>query len=107
MVAEVHRAESIKAGQFRHLIREEIEAHCAQFGLDAELVSHSHMKGLPGGQRVKVCLTASTWQRHHLIVLDEPTNYLDRDSLGALSCALKAFQGGHHYPQRRAYEGSH
>jgi elongation factor 3 len=30
----------------------------------------------------------------HLIVLDEPTNYLDRDSLGALSNALKAFEGG-------------
>jgi elongation factor 3 len=29
-----------------------------------------------------------------LIVLDEPTNYLDRDSLGALSNALKAFEGG-------------
>ena len=94
MVAEVDRAESIKAGQFRQLIRKEIEAHCAQFGLDAELVSHSHMKGLSGGQRVKVCLAASTWQRPHLIVLDEPTNYLDRDSLGALSRALKAFQGG-------------
>ncbi|CUS12761.1 unnamed protein product [Tuber aestivum] len=94
MVAEIDRAESIKAGQFRQLIRKEIEAHCAQFGLDAELVSHSHMKGLSGGQRVKVCLAASTWQRPHLIVLDEPTNYLDRDSLGALSRALKAFQGG-------------
>lgn len=94
MVAEIDRAESIKAGQFRQLIRKEIEAHCAQFGLDAELVSHSHMRGLSGGQRVKVCLAASTWQRPHLIVLDEPTNYLDRDSLGALSKALKEFQGG-------------
>ncbi|TGZ78531.1 hypothetical protein EX30DRAFT_350928 [Ascodesmis nigricans] len=94
LVAEVDRAESIKAGNFRQLIRKEIEAHCANFGLDAELVSHSRMRGLSGGQRVKVCLAASTWQRPHLIVLDEPTNYLDRDSLGALSKALKAFEGG-------------
>lgn len=28
------------------------------------------------------------------LVLDEPTNYLDRDSLGALSKALKKFEGG-------------
>merc|ERR1712176_1358018 len=30
----------------------------------------------------------------HIVVLDEPTNYLDRDSLGALSRAIKEFQGG-------------
>ena len=47
-----------------------------------------------GGQRVKVCLAACTWQRPHLIILDEPTNYLDRDSLGALSKSLKDFEGG-------------
>lgn len=94
MVAEVDRAESIKNGQFRPLVRKEIEIHCSNFGLDAELVSHSRMRGLSGGQRVKVCLAAATWQRPHLIVLDEPTNYLDRDSLGALSGALKTFEGG-------------
>lgn len=64
------------------------------FGIDAELVSHSRMRGLSGGQRVKVCLAASSWLRPHLIVLDEPTNYLDRDSLGALSKALRSFEGG-------------
>jgi ATPase subunit of ABC transporter with duplicated ATPase domains len=58
------------------------------------LISHSRMLGLSGGQRVKVVLAACSWQRPHLIVLDEPTNYLDRDSLGALSKALKAFEGG-------------
>lgn len=94
LVAEVDRAESIKAGQFRPLVRKEIEIHCSNFGIDAELVSHSRMRGLSGGQRVKVCLAAATWQRPHLIVLDEPTNYLDRDSLGALSGALKSFAGG-------------
>lgn len=52
------------------------------------------MRGLSGGQRVKTVLSACSWQRPHLIVLDEPTNYLDRDSLGALSNALKAFEGG-------------
>ena len=93
MVAEVDQKEALASGQFRPLIRKEIEQHCANFGLDAELVSHSRMKGLSGGQRVKVVLAACTWQRPHLIVLDEPTNYLDRDSLGALSNALKEFEG--------------
>lgn len=94
LVAEVDMKEALASGQFRPLVRKEIEAHCANFGLDAELVSHSRMRGLSGGQRVKVVLAASSWQRPHLIVLDEPTNYLDRDSLGALSKALKKFEGG-------------
>lgn len=94
MVAEVDQKEALASGQFRPLIRREIEQHGANFGLDAELISHSRMRGLSGGQRVKVVLAACTWQRPHLIVLDEPTNYLDRDSLGALSKALKTFEGG-------------
>ncbi|KAH7260490.1 translational elongation factor EF-1 alpha [Fusarium solani] len=94
MVADVDMKEALASGQFRPLVRKEIEAHCANFGLDAELVSHSRMRGLSGGQRVKTVLAACSWQRPHLIVLDEPTNYLDRDSLGALSKALKNFEGG-------------
>jgi elongation factor 3 len=94
MVADVDQKEALASGQFRPLVRKEIEAHCANFGLDAELVSHSRMRGLSGGQRVKVVLAACSWQRPHLIVLDEPTNYLDRDSLGALSKAIKTFEGG-------------
>ncbi|KAK5063143.1 translational elongation factor EF-1 alpha [Exophiala bonariae] len=94
LVADVDQKEALASGQFRPLIRKEIEQHGANFGLDAELISHSRMRGLSGGQRVKVVLAACTWQRPHLIVLDEPTNYLDRDSLGALSKALKVFEGG-------------
>jgi elongation factor 3 len=94
LVAEVDMKEALASGQFRPLVRKEIESHAANFGLDAELVSHSRMRGLSGGQRVKVVLAACSWQRPHLIVLDEPTNYLDRDSLGALSKALKNFEGG-------------
>ena len=94
MVAEVDMKEALASGQFRPLTRKEIEEHCAMLGLDAELVSHSRIRGLSGGQKVKLVLAACTWQRPHLIVLDEPTNYLDRDSLGALSKALKAFAGG-------------
>ncbi|KAH8705935.1 elongation factor 3 [Talaromyces proteolyticus] len=94
MVAEVDQKEALASGQFRPLVRREIEVHCSNFGLDAELVSHSRMRGLSGGQRVKVVLAACSWQRPHLIVLDEPTNYLDRDSLGALSKAIKSFEGG-------------
>ena len=49
---------------------------------------------MSGGQKVKVVLAACTWCCPHLIILDEPTNYLDRDSLGALANAIKEFDGG-------------
>lgn len=34
------------------------------------------------------------WNHPHFLIMDEPTNYLDRDSLGALAGAIKDFQGG-------------
>lgn len=34
------------------------------------------------------------WSRPHLLVLDEPTNYLDREALGALTLGIKEFGGG-------------
>ena len=63
-------------------------------GLDAEYATHCRIGDLSGGQKVKVVLAACTWACPHLIILDEPTNYLDRDSLGALANAITAFEGG-------------
>lgn len=94
LVSEVDMKEALASGQFRPLTRKEIEQHCEMLGLEAELVTHSRIRGLSGGQKVKLVLAACTWQRPHIIVLDEPTNYLDRDSLGALSRAIKEFEGG-------------
>jgi elongation factor 3 len=52
------------------------------------------MSALSGGQKVKVVLAAAMWNQPHLIILDEPTNYLDRESLGALARAIEEFEGG-------------
>ena len=71
-----------------------IAKHLADVGLDTEFTLHHRMRGLSGGQKVKVVVGAACWMHPHLIVLDEPTNYLDRDSLGALASALKEFEGG-------------
>merc|ERR1712093_871298 len=64
------------------------------FGLDKETASHTTIQSLSGGQKVKVVLGASMWQDPHIVVLDEPTNYLDRDGLGALTKAIEEFEGG-------------
>merc|ERR1712228_653865 len=42
----------------------------------------------------KVVICASCWQNPHIVILDEPTNYLDRDGLGALTRGLEEYQGG-------------
>jgi len=38
---------------------------------------------------IKVVLGAGLWNLPHIVILDEPTNFLDRDSLGALATAIK------------------
>ena len=93
-VLEVDTREAQRLGLLRPLVRREIEKHFADFGLDPEFVSHNTMRGLSGGQKVKIVLGAATWRRPHVICLDEPTNYLDRESLAALISALKVFEGG-------------
>lgn len=93
-VIEIDTREAQRAGLLRPLVRREIEKHFADFGLEPEFVSHNTMRGLSGGQKVKIVLGAATWRRPHVICMDEPTNYLDRESLAALIGALKAFDGG-------------
>jgi len=58
------------------------------------MASTTLIKSLSGGQKVKVVLAASLWQNPHIVILDEPTNYLDRDGLGALTKAIHEFNGG-------------
>ena len=76
------------------LTGESVEKHLRGFGIEPEQASHTLIGSLSGGQKVKVVLAASLWQNPHLIILDEPTNYLDRDGLGALTKAIHEFKGG-------------
>jgi len=78
----------------RPLTSVNVEKHLQDIGLDPEFASHSRIRGLSGGQKVKVVIGAAMWNNPHMLVLDEPTNYLDRDSLGALASAIKEFGGG-------------
>ena len=78
----------------RPLTANSVETHLSNVGLESEYGTHSRIRDLSGGQKVKVVLAACTWACPHIIILDEPTNYLDRDSLGALATAIKDFEGG-------------
>lgn len=78
----------------RPLSSSNVEKHLADCGLVAEFATHTRMSALSGGQKVKVVLAAAMWNQPHILILDEPTNYLDRESLGALASAIEEFQGG-------------
>merc|ERR1711967_103229 len=80
--------------QTKQLTQPGVEKHLAAFGVDAESASHTQISQLSGGMKVKVVLAATMWQNPHILILDEPTNYLDRDGLGALVLAIKDYQGG-------------
>merc|ERR1719194_329167 len=80
--------------QTKQLTQPGIEKHLANFGVDAESASHTQINQLSGGMKVKVVLAAAMWQNPHILILDEPTNYLDREGLGALVLAIKDYKGG-------------
>lgn len=80
--------------QTRALTLSNVEQHIAAVGLEPEFASHSRMQALSGGQNVKVVLAAALWNEPHILILDEPTNYFDRESLGALAQAIEAYMGG-------------
>jgi len=87
--------EAALAGAYkRTLSAKNIQKHFEDLGLESEFSSHTQMRGLSGGQKVKVVLGAAMWLQPHIIVMDEPTNFLDRESLGALASAIKEFGGG-------------
>ena len=71
----------------------EIQKHLDGFGLPQEFGTYGKIRGLSGGQKVKLVLAAAFWTVPHLVVMDEPTNFLDREALGALSAGLNEWGG--------------
>jgi len=61
------------------------------FGLDD---ASDILGSLSGCQKMKVVLTAAMWQNPHVLILDEPSSYFDRDGLKSLFRGLRDFGGG-------------
>jgi len=84
-----------RAGLYvRPLSTKNVEQHLEDIGLNREFGTHYRMSALSGGQKVKVVIAAAMWNQPHILILDEPTNYLDREALGALAGAIEEFDGG-------------
>ncbi|XP_049886786.1 ATP-binding cassette sub-family F member 1 [Pectinophora gossypiella] len=111
---ELIRNHRLRIGRFdqhsgEHLTAEESPVEYLQrlFGLQYEkarkalgtfgLASHAHtikMKDLSGGQKARVALAELTLMAPDVVILDEPTNNLDIESIDALGDAINAYKGG-------------
>merc|ERR1719263_2506213 len=95
MVQREDERQACMAGlQSKQLTQPDIEKHLKDFGVETEFASHTQINQLSGGMKVKVVLAAAMWQNPHILILDEPTNYLDREGLGALVLACQDYKGG-------------
>merc|ERR1719384_1124790 len=78
----------------RPLTRREIVRHVEAFGIDEEMCCNQQVRGFSAGQKVRLSLAAMFWTKPHHIAVDEPTNYLDVETVEALAKALNTFRGG-------------
>mmetsp|Transcript_74097 Transcript_74097/g.131011 ORF Transcript_74097/g.131011 Transcript_74097/m.131011 type:complete len:1474 (-) Transcript_74097:92-4513(-) len=78
----------------RPLSSREIVKHLEQFGLDEDMVMNREIGGFSAGQKSKLTLGAAFWTKPHIVALDEPTNYIDMETLDALVQGLARFKGG-------------
>jgi ABC-type dipeptide/oligopeptide/nickel transport system ATPase subunit len=78
----------------RPLTRREVVKHCEAFGIDEEMCCNQQIRGFSAGQKVRLSLAAMFWTKPHFIAVDEPTNYLDVETVEALGKALMNFRGG-------------
>merc|ERR1712194_797256 len=89
------RAAAIEGGVAdRPLSQREIVKHLEQFGITEELALNRNIGMFSAGQKSKVSLAAAFWIKPHLVALDEPTNYIDMETLDSLTVALQRFKGG-------------
>ena len=78
-------------GSYDH--EQKLRAQLANCGVTSALQT-TRAQCLSGGQRSRVALAAVSYQRPHLLIMDEPTNNLDLESVEALSHAVANFPGG-------------
>ncbi|KAG1867369.1 hypothetical protein F4604DRAFT_1777068 [Suillus subluteus] len=70
-----------------------VRKHLEDIGLDGDIAQYNEISGLSGGQKIKLVIAACLWNNPQVCVLDEPSNFLDREALGGLAVAIKEWGG--------------
>jgi ATPase subunit of ABC transporter with duplicated ATPase domains len=73
-------------------LEEQLTSALARVGLDA--APNAKLAGLSGGQRTRATFAAAVFREPNFLVLDEPTNDLDRDGRTAVIRLLADWSGG-------------
>ena len=71
-----------------------LRRHLASFGLGGEILPRQSIYTMSGGQKCRLCLASAMYRRPHLLVLDEPSNHLDFETIEALIEGIRDFKGG-------------
>ncbi|CAK9040456.1 ABC transporter F family member 3 (ABC transporter ABCF.3) (AtABCF3) (GCN20-type ATP-binding cassette protein GCN3) [Durusdinium trenchii] len=72
---------------------DEVRSHLARYGIPSDL-AEQRIGTLSGGQKSRVAFAKITWDRPHVIAMDEPSNHLDLETVAALCMAINTFDGG-------------
>jgi ATP-binding cassette subfamily F protein 3 len=71
-------------GKLRH--------HLKKAGMQEEM-SDTRMNGFSGGQKARVIFAQLTYSCPHLLIMDEPTNFLDLETVDSLIAACNKYPG--------------
>ena len=88
------KCDAAESGYTKALTQQNVEEHLEAIGMTRENATHIKIKQLSNGEKVKVVIGAALWMCPHILILDEPTNNIDRDGLAALKVAINEFEGG-------------
>eukprot|EP01119_Soliformovum_irregulare_P022645 TRINITY_DN7799_c0_g1_i3.p1 TRINITY_DN7799_c0_g1~~TRINITY_DN7799_c0_g1_i3.p1 ORF type:complete len:513 (-),score=156.15 TRINITY_DN7799_c0_g1_i3:44-1582(-) len=83
---------SLMRSHFPQESEDTLRGHLGSFGMGKLAVKQ--IKSLSGGQKARVVLAKITWDRPHILLLDEPSNHLDFQSVDALIKGIQNFSGG-------------
>lgn len=72
---------------------DKVRSLLARYGTSGDAQQQT-MDQLSGGQRARIVFALIAYEKPHLLMLDEPTNPLDMESIDALAKCLKKFTGG-------------